>query len=156
MLPAEHRSTNEELPAEHRFMSPVKVVKKKVASEGNSEARTSISLETNETSELVPHKPDAVKRCTYIIVFFKTKKSLISVKFDKESYVTFSRALSVIRPKFRPQEPVVCFQRFYFSVLSLFTIVSFKNDACVSTTTSGTNGTCYSSSDCSNLGERCL
>jgi len=75
MLPAEHRSTNEELPGEHRFMSPVKVVKKKVTST-NSEARTSISLETNETSELVPQKPDAVKRCMYIIVFFKTKRSL--------------------------------------------------------------------------------
>jgi len=34
--------------------------------------------------------------------------------------------------------------------LSLFTIVSFKNDACVSGT--GNNGTCYSSSDCSKLG----
>ena len=36
------------------------------------------------------------------------------------------------------------------SVLSLFTIVSFKNDAC--TSTAGTNGTCYSSNDCSSLG----
>ena len=35
-------------------------------------------------------------------------------------------------------------------VLSLFTIVSFKNDAC--TSTAGTNGTCYSSNDCSSLG----
>ena len=34
--------------------------------------------------------------------------------------------------------------------LSLFTIVSFKNDACQSGT--GNNGTCYSSSDCSKLG----
>lgn len=34
--------------------------------------------------------------------------------------------------------------------LSLFTIVTFKNDACAST--SGSNGTCYSSSDCSKLG----
>ena len=39
---------------------------------------------------------------------------------------------------------------FFSSVLSLFTIVSFKNDACVSGT--GNNGTCYSSSDCSKLG----
>ena len=38
----------------------------------------------------------------------------------------------------------------FSSVLSLFTIVSFKNDACVSGT--GNNGTCYSSSDCSKLG----
>ena len=38
----------------------------------------------------------------------------------------------------------------FFPVLSLFTIVSFKNDACVSGT--GNNGTCYSSSDCSKLG----
>jgi hypothetical protein len=35
-------------------------------------------------------------------------------------------------------------------VLSLFTIVSFQNLPCVSG--SGNNGTCYSSSDCSNLG----
>ena len=35
-------------------------------------------------------------------------------------------------------------------VLSLFTIVSFKNDACQSNT--GTNGTCYSSNDCTSLG----
>ena len=35
-------------------------------------------------------------------------------------------------------------------VLSLFTIVSFKNDPCVSGT--GSNGTCYSTSDCSSLG----
>jgi len=34
--------------------------------------------------------------------------------------------------------------------LSLFTIVTFKNDLC--TSTSGNNGTCYSSSDCSKLG----
>jgi len=34
--------------------------------------------------------------------------------------------------------------------LSLFTIVTFKNDACAST--AGSNGTCYSSSDCSKLG----
>lgn len=34
--------------------------------------------------------------------------------------------------------------------LSLFTIVSFKNDACQSGT--GNNGTCYSTSDCSKLG----
>jgi len=34
--------------------------------------------------------------------------------------------------------------------LSLFTIVSFKNDPCVSGT--GSNGTCYSTSDCSSLG----
>ena len=39
---------------------------------------------------------------------------------------------------------------FFFPVLSLFTIVSFKNDACQSGT--GNNGTCYSSSDCSKLG----
>lgn len=38
----------------------------------------------------------------------------------------------------------------FFSVLSLFTIVSFQNDPC--TSGSGNNGTCYSSSDCSNLG----
>jgi hypothetical protein len=37
-----------------------------------------------------------------------------------------------------------------FSVLSLFTIVSFKNDACVANT--GNNGTCYSSGDCTRLG----
>ena len=37
-----------------------------------------------------------------------------------------------------------------FAVLSLFTIVTFKNDLC--TSTSGNNGTCYSSSDCSKLG----
>ena len=37
------------------------------------------------------------------------------------------------------------------SVLSLFTIVSFKNEACASTTT-GTNGTCYSSNECVKLG----
>lgn len=37
-----------------------------------------------------------------------------------------------------------------FLVLSLFTIVRFKNDACPATT--GGNGTCYSSSDCSRLG----
>ena len=36
------------------------------------------------------------------------------------------------------------------SVLSLFTIVSFKNDPCTSGT--GNNGTCYSSSDCNRLG----
>ena len=35
-------------------------------------------------------------------------------------------------------------------VLSLFTIVRFKNEAC--STTTGGNGTCYSSSDCSSLG----
>ncbi|XP_023341394.1 uncharacterized protein LOC111711301 [Eurytemora carolleeae] len=34
--------------------------------------------------------------------------------------------------------------------LSLFTIVSFKNDACVST--GGTNGTCYSSNECTSKG----
>ena len=37
-----------------------------------------------------------------------------------------------------------------FSVLSLFTIVSWKQGPCTSTT--GTNGTCYSSNECSNLG----
>ena len=39
---------------------------------------------------------------------------------------------------------------FFVSVLSLFTIVTFKNEACAST--AGSNGTCYSSSDCSKLG----
>ena len=39
---------------------------------------------------------------------------------------------------------------FIVAVLSLFTIVAFKNDACISGT--GNNGTCYSSSDCSKLG----
>ena len=34
--------------------------------------------------------------------------------------------------------------------MSLFTIVRFKNDGCNSS--SGLNGTCYSSADCSNLG----
>jgi len=34
--------------------------------------------------------------------------------------------------------------------LSLFTIVSFKNDACTSLT--GNNGTCFSSKDCDNMG----
>ena len=36
-------------------------------------------------------------------------------------------------------------------VLSLFTIVSFKNEACLSSGT-GTNGTCYSSNECAKLG----
>ena len=44
----------------------------------------------------------------------------------------------------------ICMIFFFLTVLSLFTIVSFKNDACVSGT--GNNGTCYSSSDCSKLG----
>jgi len=34
--------------------------------------------------------------------------------------------------------------------LSLFTVVTFSNDACNSGT--GTNGTCYSTGDCSRLG----
>ena len=37
------------------------------------------------------------------------------------------------------------------SVLSLFTIVSFKNEACVASG-AGTNGTCYSSNECIKLG----
>lgn len=37
------------------------------------------------------------------------------------------------------------------SVLSLFTIVSFKNEACVASG-AGTNGTCYSSNECTKLG----
>jgi hypothetical protein len=40
---------------------------------------------------------------------------------------------------------------FRFLVLSLFTVVSFKNDACMST--GGTNGTCFSSKDCTLLGK---
>ncbi len=40
---------------------------------------------------------------------------------------------------------------FGFTVLSLFTVVSFKNDACMST--GGTNGTCFSSKDCTLLGK---
>ena len=36
------------------------------------------------------------------------------------------------------------------SVLSLFTIVSWKQGPC--TSTAGTNGTCYSSNECTNLG----
>ena len=35
-------------------------------------------------------------------------------------------------------------------VLSLFTIVSWKQGPC--TSTAGTNGTCYSSNECTNLG----
>ncbi len=38
----------------------------------------------------------------------------------------------------------------FLSVLSLFTIVRFRNDVC--SASSGVNGTCYSSNDCSNLG----
>jgi hypothetical protein len=38
----------------------------------------------------------------------------------------------------------------FLAVLSLFTIVSFKNAPCTSGT--GNNGTCYSSSDCTRLG----
>ena len=45
---------------------------------------------------------------------------------------------------------IISIFKFCVSVLSLFTIVTFKNDACAST--SGSNGTCYSSSDCSKLG----
>jgi hypothetical protein len=36
-----------------------------------------------------------------------------------------------------------------FIVLSLFTVVRFNNDACI--TGAGVNGTCYSSTECSNL-----
>ena len=39
-----------------------------------------------------------------------------------------------------------CLTQKYFTVLSLFTIVSFKNDPCQSLT--GNNGTCLSSKDC--------
>ena len=35
---------------------------------------------------------------------------------------------------------------------SLFSVVSFQNDECNSTTTTGTSGTCYTSSECSGRG----
>jgi len=58
-----------------------------------------------------------------------------------------------LRPENRPfqvNETVGSKPEFAKRFLSLFTIVSFKNDAC--TSTAGTNGTCYSSNDCSSLG----
>jgi hypothetical protein len=38
------------------------------------------------------------------------------------------------------------------AVLSLFTVVSFKNDACMSS--AGSNGTCFSAKDCTQLGRQ--
>jgi hypothetical protein len=48
------------------FMSPVKIVKKKLVAGGGSEARTALSDEAADNSETVPQKPDAVKRCKYL------------------------------------------------------------------------------------------
>ena len=62
--------------------------------------------------------------------------------YGKCTYVHLYTALSVLHNG----DFFSCF----ISVLSLFTIVSFKNEACQSGT--GNNGTCYSSSDCSKLG----
>jgi len=60
----------------------------------------------------------------------------------------------LLRPEHRPfsvHEPVEPKPDVVKRFLSLFTIVSFKNEACASTT-SGTNGTCYSSNECLKLG----
>ncbi len=42
----------------------------------------------------------------------------------------------------------------HFSVFSLFSIVTFKNDGCASSSGSSTtrNGTCYTATECSNKG----
>ena len=52
----------------------------------------------------------------------------------------------MLRDVSRPFSAPLIYCKVFPSVLSLFTIVSFKNDACTSLT--GNNGTCYSSKDC--------
>ena len=65
----------------------------------------------------------------------------------------FFQASTTIRPENMPftvNQSVPIKEDSVKRFLSLFTIVSFKNDAC--TSSGGTNGTCYSSNDCSSLG----
>ena len=95
------------------------------------------------------NRTEEEKRCMYNITFF--------ILFKQEKYRTNKRYLKKWCTKVTLTSFFCCFRQhalilfvFFVSVLSLFTIVTFKNEACAST--AGSNGTCYSSSDCSKLG----
>jgi len=80
-------------------------------------------------------------------------KQVIQKEIASLEAQTYPNMSTTIAPHLKPfsvEEPVAAKPDAVKRFLSLFTIVSFKNDACVST--AGTNGTCYSSNDCTSLG----
>jgi len=97
-------------------------------------------FESPTTSKQKVRKPFTVKR----------RKNPVSAKPSKKPITHF---VTSVRPENRPfkvNETVPTKPSAVKRFLSLFTIVSWKNDACLSD--AGTNGTCYSSNDCSTLG----
>lgn len=124
--------------------TPVKIIRKPIS-------KPEIDVDYNEIdSDEKPVRQRLVKRRKNQSV---TKANNVGSRRHYQPLAKMNTKPTTVRPEHLPFSPNISVEakpdaakRF----LSLFTIVSFKNDVC--TSTSGNNGTCYSSNDCSTLG----